>query len=111
MSESPYNFKNTTGDVTGQFKLFAKAKSSGIEDIASADNVSISYLHGQLKVESCVNNPIININVFNVVGGQINGFSNLNLTDYAFNLSNDHAVIIVKVQTAKGIKTEKIVLR
>lgn len=65
----------------------------------------------QLQVTSSENNPIRGINVYNVVGRQICLFSHLNVWNYSFYLPKENTVIIVKVQTERSSKTEKIMLK
>jgi hypothetical protein len=111
LSESAYHFQNVTGDVSGRFWLFTKTTTTNLDIPDSDSSVSIKYVNGQLQVTSSENNPIRSINVYNVVGRLICLFPHLNVWNYSFHLPEENTVIIVKVQTERSSKTEKIMLK
>lgn len=111
LTESDYDFENTTGDITGRFQLFAKAKDiTGIEDAIYDHPIGIIYANKQIRVTSSSDDPILEISVFNLLGEQLYGISNLSVSDWSFNLSAEN-FIIVKVKTAKSIKTKKMIIK
>ncbi len=110
LTKSPYQFENTTGDVISRFQLFADENVSSIGEIQANGNLIVTYLEGQINVESEDGNFIRQIDVYDVLGNQLYKASRLNSVKESFMLSQNEQVIIIKVQTDRGIKIIKLKL-
>lgn len=108
LSQSPYVFDNTSGNISGRFQLFAANNLTGIGEPVETGGISITYINGHIHVESNMEDPIRKIGVFNILGQSVYQRAELNTSDWEFNILLRNQVVIVKSKTNKGTQTQKI---
>jgi hypothetical protein len=113
--KTPYNFVyELATDLTDRFQLLAidddDVPTNINQTVVVTDKITIRKINGEINVISTKENPIREVTVFSLLGQKLYGKSGLNTTNWSFNFSGNAQTIIVKVQTEKGFKTEKILL-
>ncbi len=108
LTKSPYQFENTTGDVVNRFQLFADEIVSSVGERTINNDIRITRISDMLKIESSEGNPIYEITLYNTLGEQLCRVANLNTFEETLNIPQRNQVVVIKAQTAKGIKIIKM---
>lgn len=110
LRNSPYTFSANSGTYNDRFILRYTNETLGVNDPEFNSGLNIISYNDEIKVTSN-NNPINNIEIYDVLGRTIVTYKDVNVTEFKFNLSNmSNGTYIVKATLYNGQqKVKKIV--
>lgn len=108
LSQSAYEFDNTTGDVKDRFQLFASATISIDEN--QGNKVETICEGGVLNIISSTADPIESVVLYGIQGDILHKAVGLNQAEWTCDVSNQK-IVIVKVQTKNTNTTRKIMTK
>ncbi len=112
LSQSDYSFSNATGDITGRFQLFTRKKIfTGIDNPYPNSFIRIVPAKDIVQVESTELDPLKTITIYDLTGKLLWRKNYIDQTEYLVTLSNGNRVVIIKVETEKSSRVERLVLK
>jgi hypothetical protein len=111
--DSLYTFTNFTGDINeGRFYLrFMESPTDIVDPSGSRGDFYVYSSNGRVYVYS-ESDRIDKVDVYNLQGQNFYAKSQVNNEYYSFGMqSHRHQVVIVKVRTRSGLRTEKLIIR
>lgn len=109
-SNPEYTFAHDGGDISARFFLKITKDLTSIDDLRGGD-VKIYANEGTVNVSSDIDNPIRRIEIYSTQGSLIAVREGLNTNMLAIDLPYQNQMVVVKVQTEKSNKMEKVLLR
>ncbi|MFP9113410.1 T9SS sorting signal type C domain-containing protein [Flavobacterium sp. RHBU_3] len=106
--DNPYTFTTSAGVYNNRFEIMYSTTSLGT-DIPVANNVMVFKDKNAITINAG-NTLINNVEVFDIRGSKLYSESNINATNFSSDkLAVENQVIIVKVNTATGTVSKKII--
>lgn len=111
LRENPtYSFINSGNADRGRLFLRVAENYTSLDEVNS-DDIRIYAENGQVRITSSIGNPIRKVDITSVQGQVLYSKANLDTETVTADISLKHQVVIVKVQTVNGQKTEKVLLK